>query len=144
MFSFFSISRITHSLHSVFFSLFFYFSTFLCLFPLGHYVFLLGAYRALYIINWIYRSYHELHYKHNWVVYICGIIQTCLYVDFFYYYIQRYDNIQLHSSAFILIFSYFFSEITCCLHFLLLLPSASFVSSLLFNEKSMHFESSYI
>ena len=55
----------------------------------GHYVFLLGAYRALYIFNWVYRSYHETYYKHNWVVYTCGIIQTCLYVDFFYYYIQR-------------------------------------------------------
>jgi len=55
----------------------------------GHYVFLLGAYRALYIVNWVYRSYHETYYKHNWVVYICGIIQTCLYVDFFYYYVQR-------------------------------------------------------
>ena len=55
----------------------------------GHYVFLLGAYRALYIVNWVYRSYHEPRYVHNWVVYICGIIQTCLYVDFFYYYIQR-------------------------------------------------------
>jgi len=52
----------------------------------GHYVFLLGLYRALYIVNWIYRSYHEAFYKHNWMVYICGFIQTCLYVDFFYYY----------------------------------------------------------
>lgn len=52
----------------------------------GHYVFFLGAYRALYIINWIYRSYHETYYKHNWVVYVCGFIQTALYLDFFYYY----------------------------------------------------------
>lgn len=52
----------------------------------GHYVFFLGAYRALYILNWIYRSYHETYYKHNWVVYICGFVQTALYLDFFYYY----------------------------------------------------------
>lgn len=52
----------------------------------GHYVFFLGAYRALYIINWIYRSYHETYYKHNWVVYACGFVQTALYLDFFYYY----------------------------------------------------------
>ena len=58
----------------------------------GHYVFLLGAYRALYIVNWVYRSYHETYYKHNWVVYICGIVQTCLYVDFFYYYVLRLVN----------------------------------------------------
>ena len=52
----------------------------------GHYVFFLGAYRGLYIVNWVWRSYHEAYYKHNWVVYACGIIQTALYVDFFYYY----------------------------------------------------------
>lgn len=52
----------------------------------GHYVFLLGIYRALYIANWIYRSYHETYYKHNYVVYFCGVVQTCLYIDFFYYY----------------------------------------------------------
>ena len=56
----------------------------------AHYVFLLGAYRALYILNWIYRSYHEPYYKHNWIVYTCGVVQTCLYVDFFYYYILRF------------------------------------------------------
>ncbi len=52
----------------------------------GHYVLFLGMYRALYILNWIYRSYHETYYKHNWVVYICGFVQTALYLDFFYYY----------------------------------------------------------
>jgi ER lumen protein retaining receptor len=54
----------------------------------GHYVFLLGAYRALYIVNWVYRAYTELYYKHNWVVYSCGVIQTVLYLDFFYYYLK--------------------------------------------------------
>lgn len=53
----------------------------------GHYVFFLGGYRALYILNWVYRSYHEAYYKHNWIVYCCGIVQTLLYVDFFYYYV---------------------------------------------------------
>jgi len=54
----------------------------------GHYIFFLGAYRALYIVNWIYRSYYEPFYHHNYVVYVAGIIQTCLYGDFFYYYVQ--------------------------------------------------------
>lgn len=53
----------------------------------GNYIFCLGIYRALYAVNWIYRSYHEIGYHHNWVVYICGGVQTCLYIDFFYYYI---------------------------------------------------------
>lgn len=56
----------------------------------GHYVFLLGIYRALYIVNWVYRSYHEPYYQHNWIVYICGFVQTALYIDFFYYYFLRY------------------------------------------------------
>mmetsp|Transcript_9445 Transcript_9445/g.8452 ORF Transcript_9445/g.8452 Transcript_9445/m.8452 type:complete len:221 (+) Transcript_9445:13-675(+) len=54
----------------------------------GNYVFFLGAYRALYILNWVYRSYYEPYYHHNWVVYLCGLAQTALYLDFFYYFIQ--------------------------------------------------------
>lgn len=53
----------------------------------GHYVFFLGAYRFLYILNWVYRSHYESFYRHNWLVYISGAIQTALYVDFFYYYV---------------------------------------------------------
>lgn len=80
-------------------------------YTIGHYVFLLGAYRALYILNWIYRSYHEMYYKHNWVVYICGIIQTCLYVDFFYYYVQR---LVFLSFFYFLLLSLFLSLLFCC------------------------------
>ena len=39
----------------------------------GNYVFFMGAYRALYILNWIYRANVEAHYRHHWVVYICGV-----------------------------------------------------------------------
>lgn len=46
-----------------------------------------GAYRALYILNWVYRSYYEPYYHHNWIVYTCGALQTALYADFFYYYV---------------------------------------------------------
>ena len=52
----------------------------------SHYVAFLGAYRFLYILNWIYRSLYEPYYEQTWVVYICGVIQTGLYVDFFYYF----------------------------------------------------------
>lgn len=38
----------------------------------GNYVFLLGAYRTLYIFNWIYRYYTEEHYQH-WL----GTFLTC-------------------------------------------------------------------
>jgi len=52
----------------------------------GNYIFFMGAYRFLYILNWIFRAYHEPYYVHHYVVYFCGVLQTLLYVDFFYYY----------------------------------------------------------
>lgn len=54
----------------------------------GNYIFFMGAYRGLYILNWVYRSYFEIHYRHHFVVYFCGVVQTLLYADFFYYYIN--------------------------------------------------------
>eukprot|EP00894_Picocystis_sp_ML_P002549 jgi/Pico_ML_1/53066/g3681.t1 len=57
----------------------------------GNYVFLLGAYRALYILNWIYRYYTEPGYR-QWLVWLSGIVQTAIYCDFFYYYIQSWRN----------------------------------------------------
>lgn len=54
----------------------------------GNYIFFMGAYRFLYILNWIYRAHTEPHYKHHWVVYFCGVLQTLLYADFFYYYVK--------------------------------------------------------
>lgn len=54
----------------------------------GNYIFCMGAYRALYIVNWIYRAHTEKNYKHHWVVYFCGVLQTLLYADFFYYYFK--------------------------------------------------------
>jgi len=54
------------------------------------YIFCLGAYRALYLINWIYRYFTEPDYV-QWIVWISGLVQTALYCDFFYYYfISRY------------------------------------------------------
>mmetsp|Transcript_19859 Transcript_19859/g.57051 ORF Transcript_19859/g.57051 Transcript_19859/m.57051 type:complete len:229 (+) Transcript_19859:48-734(+) len=54
----------------------------------GNYIVFMGAYRAFYILNWIYRSYHEPMYQHHFVVYFCGVLQTVLYADFFYYYFK--------------------------------------------------------
>eukprot|EP00741_Cyanophora_paradoxa_P004802 tig00000829_g4659.t1 len=52
------------------------------------YIATLGGYRALYILNWIYRYATEEHYRQgkNYVVWICGLVQTVIYCDFFYYY----------------------------------------------------------
>ncbi|KAF7836517.1 ER lumen protein-retaining receptor-like [Senna tora] len=57
----------------------------------GNYVFLLGAYRALYIINWIYRYFTEIH-KIRWIPWVSGLVQTALYADFFYYYMKSWKN----------------------------------------------------
>ncbi|XWS22360.1 hypothetical protein CRYUN_Cryun29cG0027100 [Craigia yunnanensis] len=57
----------------------------------GQYVFLLGAYRAFYILNWIYRYFTEEHFVH-WITWISGLVQTLLYADFFYYYFQSWKN----------------------------------------------------
>eukprot|EP00736_Rhodelphis_marinus_P005447 Rmarinus@m.19752 len=51
----------------------------------SHYIFFLGGYRGMYIINWIYRYLTEPHYV-QWLVWTAGLLQTALYCDFFYYY----------------------------------------------------------
>ncbi len=53
----------------------------------SQYIFCLGLYRALYLVNWIYRYCTEEHY-YSPLVWVCGSIQTLLYVDYFYYYIK--------------------------------------------------------
>ncbi|CAH9116760.1 unnamed protein product [Cuscuta epithymum] len=57
----------------------------------GKYIFLLGTYRAFYIINWIYRFFLENH-QVRWIPWISGFVQTALYADFFYYYIKSWKN----------------------------------------------------
>lgn len=53
----------------------------------SHYLFALGSYRGLYLLNWIYRYYAENYY--DLIVIVAGIIQTVLYCDFFYLYITK-------------------------------------------------------
>jgi ER lumen protein retaining receptor len=52
-----------------------------------HYLFALGAYRALYIVNWIYRYETENHV--DVISTMAGVVQTALYCDFFYIYFTR-------------------------------------------------------
>jgi hypothetical protein len=49
----------------------------------------LGSYRALYCLNWIWRELDPSDRKPNAVSVIFGIIQTALYVDFFWVYYTR-------------------------------------------------------
>ena len=53
----------------------------------SHYLFALGIYRALYILNWIYRYYMELFF--DFIAVVAGCVQTVLYCDFFYLYVTK-------------------------------------------------------
>jgi len=53
----------------------------------SHYLFALGSYRALYILNWIYRYVYESTYDP--IAIVSGCVQTVLYCDFFYLYITK-------------------------------------------------------
>ncbi|ORY93223.1 ER lumen protein retaining receptor [Syncephalastrum racemosum] len=52
-----------------------------------HYLFALGAYRGLYLFNWVYRYISEGHT--DWIAWVAGLLQTVLYSDFFYIYYQK-------------------------------------------------------
>ena len=67
-----------------------------------HYLFALGAYRALYIPNWIYRWATEPGWSDPIPV-IAGLIQTVLYSDFFYIYYTRYLPFNSSSYGMILL-----------------------------------------
>jgi len=47
----------------------------------------MGLYRAFYILNWIYRYFEDG--RVNWVPWVGGVLQTALYIDFFYLYITK-------------------------------------------------------
>jgi ER lumen protein retaining receptor len=53
----------------------------------SHYLFALGSYRGLYILNWIYRYYFEGFF--DLIAVVAGCVQTILYCDFFYLYITK-------------------------------------------------------
>lgn len=53
----------------------------------SHYLFALGAYRGLYLANWIFRYYTEGFF--DLIAIVAGCVQTALYCDFFYLYITK-------------------------------------------------------
>jgi ER lumen protein retaining receptor len=55
----------------------------------GFFMFFMGNYRALYIVNWIYRAHTERAYRHHYAVYTCGVAETLVYVVFFYFFCKR-------------------------------------------------------
>lgn len=64
-----------------------------------HYLFALGAYRALYIPNWIYRYFFEVPRFFDPIAVIAGIIQTILYSDFFWIYYTKWVPTASRSSV---------------------------------------------
>uniref|UniRef100_A0A803V0K8 ER lumen protein-retaining receptor n=2 Tax=Neoaves TaxID=3078114 RepID=A0A803V0K8_FICAL len=61
-----------------------------------HYLFFLGLYRALYLVNWIWRYYFEGFF--DLIAVVAGVVQTVLYCDFFYLYVtkgKQFTNFQL-------------------------------------------------
>ena len=57
----------------------------------SHYLFALGSYRGLYILNWIYRYYFEGVF--DLIAIVAGCVQTVLYCDFFYLYITKGEKV---------------------------------------------------
>eukprot|EP00050_Salpingoeca_kvevrii_P006859 m.292206 g.292206 ORF g.292206 m.292206 type:complete len:212 (-) comp12584_c0_seq1:269-904(-) len=53
----------------------------------SHYLFALGSYRALYLLNWVYRYFEDGHF--DTIAIVAGVIQTALYCDFFYLYVTK-------------------------------------------------------
>eukprot|EP00927_Polykrikos_kofoidii_P004756 TRINITY_DN11878_c0_g1_i1.p1 TRINITY_DN11878_c0_g1~~TRINITY_DN11878_c0_g1_i1.p1 ORF type:complete len:219 (-),score=33.08 TRINITY_DN11878_c0_g1_i1:80-736(-) len=52
----------------------------------SNFVAAMGAYRACYILNWLYRYSQDGHVQ--WVGWVGGILQTVLYLDFFYFFLK--------------------------------------------------------
>lgn len=42
----------------------------------GAFILMMGGYRGLYCLNWIYRSHTEIYYQHNYLVYVSGVVQV--------------------------------------------------------------------
>lgn len=58
-----------------------------------HYLFAMGLYRALYIVNWVWRYYYEGFF--DMIAIVAGCVQTVLYIDFFYVYCARSPIIEV-------------------------------------------------
>ncbi|KAL7699344.1 ER lumen retaining receptor-like protein [Lotmaria passim] len=53
----------------------------------SHYLFCLGAYRVVYMVHWCVQYY--IRGKVKWISVISGLVQSLLYVDFFYHYVTQ-------------------------------------------------------
>jgi ER lumen protein retaining receptor len=53
----------------------------------SHYLFCLGAYRVVYMLHWFVN--YSVKGKVKWISVISGLVQSLLYVDFFYHYVTQ-------------------------------------------------------
>ncbi|KAK1150682.1 ER lumen protein-retaining receptor 1 [Huso huso] len=53
----------------------------------SHYLFALGSYRLLYLLNWMWRFFSQGFY--DLIALLSGVLQTVLYCDFFYLYVSK-------------------------------------------------------
>lgn len=44
--------------------------------------------RGMYILNWIWRSFYDPHFHKHMIAIVAGVVQTILFGDFLYYYVQ--------------------------------------------------------
>merc|ERR1719424_2171951 len=59
----------------------------------GNYIFCLGAYRALYLVNWFYRYFVDpISAPEFFIKVMAGIVQTALFFNFFVIYINNKRN----------------------------------------------------
>eukprot|EP00768_Dysnectes_brevis_P004193 gnl/Dysnectes_brevis/2993_a3691_1344.p1 GENE.gnl/Dysnectes_brevis/2993_a3691_1344~~gnl/Dysnectes_brevis/2993_a3691_1344.p1 ORF type:complete len:239 (-),score=46.72 gnl/Dysnectes_brevis/2993_a3691_1344:44-760(-) len=63
----------------------------------GDYIAALGAYRFFYILNWLYRRFVDDH-SMPFVVWVSGIIQTVMYVEFLFYWWKARTSNKLPST----------------------------------------------
>ena len=75
----------------------------------SHYLFALGLYRALYILNWIYRFYFEGFF--DLIAVVAGCVQTILYCDFFYLYITKGKVFTVKQNSLLSFFTFFFEQL---------------------------------
>jgi len=78
----------------------------------SHYLFALGSYRALYILNWVYRYYSEGFL--DLIAVVAGCIQTVLYCDFFYLYITKGTDVTMSQRFNNSHFASFYSYLSLC------------------------------
>ena len=53
----------------------------------AHYLFALGLYRGLYLLNWLWR--YLIEKRIDYLAVVAGMVQTVLYADFFYLYVTK-------------------------------------------------------